>query len=100
MPGQYVIIYEHRKDVKTVGQMIACAMCVSNTNYPPDASPARGFSLSSHCANCDIFHLRLAALLPLRAPPDLSSGWSSGLCGVVGLLQGKIYSVSAEVGYT
>lgn len=40
MPGEYLIIYEHRNDVKTGGQVIGYAMCANKTKYLPDARPS------------------------------------------------------------
>lgn len=45
MPGEYLMIHEHRSEVTTVVPMIRDVMCVNDTKDPPDTRHMPGSSL-------------------------------------------------------
>lgn len=79
--------------------MIGYAMCVSDTKDPPEARHGPGSSLCPAVvlAVTTLYQFPLCLYEPLVTS---RGGWSSGLGWSPGRLQGKLYSVSAEVGYT
>lgn len=85
VPGEYLIIHEHRNDVKTVGrqQDMQYVWATLKARYSPRSSVWPAIMLAVTSTLCQLPFCLHEPLVTSQ------SGWSSGLCGGAGLLQGK-----------